>query len=131
MQTIFQQDGIAGDFPAGYHVYALVICRSPGITQDAIAKDICVNKSTVTRRLDWLETEGYVVRCADECDKRRTLVYPTDKMIDVQKSVKKIAKEWKGILTEGISEEELAVFESVITRMEEHGKAVVFKEVLQ
>ena len=129
MQTIFRRDSLPLDLAPGYHTYVLAVCRMPGVTQDALAKDICVNKSTVARRLDWLETEGYVVRRADECDKRCQLVYPTEKMLAIQPKIKKIAEDWMAILTNGISAEELSVFESVLSRMEECGKAAVFLEV--
>ena len=128
MQSLFRAERLNSLNPS-YHTYILAICRMPGVTQDALAKDICVNKSTVTRRLDWLESEGYVLRKSDECDKRCTLVYPTEKMKAILPEIKKIAGEWMRTLTDGISDEEIAVFESVLCRMESRGKAAVFGEV--
>ena len=40
-------------------VYLQHICREPGITQDALGKNICVNKSNVTRQISLLEENGY------------------------------------------------------------------------
>ena len=127
---LFRRQKLEGELNSGYHTYVLAICASPGVTQDVLAKDICVNKSTVARRLDWLESEGYVLRLADKEDKRCLLVYPTEKMKAIHPKIKRIAEEWMEVLMSGISEEELSVFVSVLSRMEEGGKAAVFEENL-
>lgn len=128
MQTIFRRENLDLELAPTYHTYVLAICRIPGVTQDALARDICVNKSTVARRLDWLEAEGYVFREADKADKRCLLVYPTEKMKELLPQIKKIAAEWTKVLTSGISEEELSLFESVLMRMVECGERAVYKE---
>lgn len=47
----------------GQHcAYILRVCREPGTTQDAIAREIYVNKSNVTRQLAALEQNGFVER---------------------------------------------------------------------
>ena len=38
-----------------HHPYILLICREPGIPQEKISREICVNKSNVTRQLTALE----------------------------------------------------------------------------
>ena len=122
-QTTFRRARLDSELMPTYHTYVLAICRRPGVTQDMLAKDICVNKSTVARRLDWLSERGYVERTASSEDKRCLLVYPTEKMLAVLPTVRKIAAEWNAIITDGIPEDELAVFESVLSKMEERAKA--------
>ena len=126
-QMAFRRGKLEADFASGYHTYILAICKRPGVTQDALAKDICVNKSTVARRLDSLEEEGYVYRKPDSTDKRCLLVYPTEKMLLLLPQVKAVAKEWMDILTRGVSEEEMALFESVLVRMEESARRAAFE----
>ena len=80
-QTIYRRNKITGELVPVYHPFVLCICRRAGATQDEIARDICVSKSTVTRRIDWLLENGYVTREPDERDKRCLHIYPTDKML--------------------------------------------------
>ena len=42
--------------------YLAVICRTPGITQDQLARQIFINKSNVARQLAILEDDGFVER---------------------------------------------------------------------
>ncbi len=99
------------------HSYILFVSNNGGCTQDRIAKALCLNKSNVTRTLSHLEDAGYVKREQSPEDKRQMLVYPTEKMLEVYPRVKKITNEWNELLTEGISEDELTVFHSVLERV--------------
>lgn len=66
----------------GQHcAYILRVCREPGTTQDAIAREIYVNKSNVTRQLAALEQNGFVERRPCETDSRAMEVYPTEKRL--------------------------------------------------
>ncbi len=102
-----------------HHAFVHTICRHPGISQDAIAKHTYLNKSTVTRTLAYLEEHGFVKRIQDPEDKRSMLVYPTEKLNNIYPSVRALAKEWNDALAEGIPEEELEIFNSVLSRMHE------------
>ena len=106
-----------------HHVFFYPICKTPGLSQDALVKHTRLNKSTVTRALAYLEEHGFVVRRQDEEDKRSMLVYPTEKMLDAFPKVKELAADWNGMLAEGISDHELEVFRSVLAKM--HDKAVM------
>ena len=44
-----------------HHPYILLICREPGIPQEKISREICVNKSNVTRQLTALEDAGNIL----------------------------------------------------------------------
>ena len=62
------------------HPYILLICREPGIPQEKISREICVNKSSVTRQITILEEKGLIVRKQDQTDRRVWRVYPTQRM---------------------------------------------------
>ncbi len=109
-----------------YHSYVFAICANPGLSQDKLAKHMCINKSSVTRHLACLEKDGYVERRASEADKRETLVYPTQKMLDILPEVVKITSEWNLLMAEGISEEELAVFNSIMDKMLEKSMKIIY-----
>lgn len=124
-QAIYRAKMLEEDIGVCHHSLILAICRAPGRSQDELAKDICLNKSTVTRALAQLENLGYVERKPNPSDKRQTLVEPTEKMLSVLPKVRDVTIEWTKLLSEGISEEEMEIFHSVITRMESNARNIV------
>lgn len=102
---------------AGHSSYIMILCRRPGISQDALAKRICVNKSNVTRHLAQLEKNGYVERKQSETDKRVILVYPTEKAYAIVEEVRGISNEWKQYLMEDFSADEIEMFTDMLHRM--------------
>lgn len=107
-----------------YHSYVLAICKNPGLPQEKLTKHLCINKSNVTRHLAFLELEGYIERRASDSDKRETLVFPTQKMFDIQQEVIAITKEWNSRLAEGISEKEMMLFHEILDKMLEKAIAI-------
>lgn len=124
-QSIFRTKKMGEELLACHHSFVLSICRLPGRSQDEIAKDLCLNKSTVTRSLAQLEAAGFVERIPNSSDKRQTLVYPTEKMLSVLPRVREVTVTWNKLISEGIPEEELAVFNSVIAKMEKNARKAI------
>ena len=113
------------DLYASHHAFLLTVCRNSGSTQEAIATELCLNKSTVARTLGTLEERGYIERKVNPENKREVLVYPTEKAREILPFVREINKDWNERLTEGISESDLEVFYSVLSRLEERAKEIV------
>ena len=125
-QAIYRSARVsAEDLQAGHYAFALTICRAPGRSQEEIARELCINKSTATRNLAVLEANGYIVREPLLSDKRQFAVHPTEKMLAVLPEIKRASGEWMELLSEGISEEELRVFDSVLLRMQEQARRIV------
>ena len=129
LQTVFRQERLGGDICAAHHVFVFTICAHPGLSQDEIARALYLNKSTVTRALSSLEERGLVRRELNPEDKRQTLVYPTEEMLNMLPEVRKIAADWNEIIESDIPEEELLVFYSVLLRMEKNAKRVIEGEL--
>ena len=124
-QSVFRSNKLnVDDICAAHHTFIFAICRAPGSTQEELAKEICLNKSTVTRTLTHLENSGYVRRETNKDDKRSTLVFPTQKMLDLLPKVREIAKEWNSSLAADIDPNELEIFFSVLSRMEQKAKSI-------
>lgn len=122
-ESIYRQDKLKeSGLSACHHSYILAICYHPGMTQDRLAKHICINKSGVTRHLAFLEENGYVERRPDLADKRAICVYPTQKMLDILPEIRRIADEWNTYLTEGIDESDLDCFYSVLDKIAERAQ---------
>ena len=128
-QAIFRRSKIsAKDLQSGHYSYVISICREPGRSQEEIAKDLCVNKSTVARTLTYLEEKGYVTRTSMSCDKRRFSVHPTEKLLAVLPEIKEVSKEWRSLLEEGIPPNEFEIFESVLLRMETKAREIIERQ---
>ena len=113
------------DLCAAHYAFVLAICRTPGRSQEELAKELCINKSTVARNLNALEEKGYVTRTPLPNDKRQFSVHPTDKMLSVLPKVKEVSDEWMNMLSEGISEDELKIFNSVLEHMQEKARKII------
>lgn len=125
-QAVYRHNKIsADDLQATHYAFVLAICREPGRSQEELAKELCLNKSTVARNLNCLEEKGYITRNALPMDKRQFSVYPTEKMLAVLPEIKSASGEWMSLLSEGISKEELEIFNSVLERMETRARDII------
>ena len=125
-QAVYRHGKIsANDLQSGHYSYVLSICREPGRSQEEIAKDLCVNKSTVARNLNYLEENGYILRKSLPSDKRQFSVYPTEKMLAVLPEIKAASMEWMSLLSEGIPQNRLEVFNEVLQQMETKAREIM------
>ena len=125
-QAVYRHNKIsADDLQTTHYAFVLAICRDPGRSQEELAKELCLNKSTVARNLNCLEEKGYITRNALPMDKRQFSVYPTEKMLAVLPEIKSASGEWMSLLSEGISKEELEIFNSVLERMETRARDII------
>lgn len=86
--------------------YILAVCFNEGVSQDAIAKRLFVNKSNVARQMALLEEAGYIVRRQSEADKRTLLLYSTQRGKEAFLKIRKVNAEWRALLTADFTEEE-------------------------
>lgn len=126
-QLSYRSEMLKGDICGCHHPFILAICHKPGMTQEEISRELCLNKSTVARALTQLEGKGYVKRESNPEDKRSTLVFPTDKMISVLDKVVNITREWNEQISEDISEHELEIFASVLSKMSKKARKITQK----
>ena len=125
-QAIYRSSKIsAADLQSGHFAYALAICREPGRSQEELAEELCVNKSTVARNLNYLEEHGYIKRTPLPNDKRQVSVHPTEKMLAYLPEISKASDEWMEHLSENIPEEDLLIFDSVLLRMQKKAKEII------
>ena len=117
--TVYRADRLPdSEITPCHHVYIFAICKHPGISQEQLARHICINKSTVTRTLSYLEDHGYVTRRQSETDKRITKVFPTQKMFDIHPKIKAISDDWNAYLCAELSEEERAGFGAILEKLQ-------------
>lgn len=128
-QAIYRHNKLSTtDLQTGHYAFVLAICREPGRSQEELAQELCLNKSTVARNLVTLEEKGYIIREPLPQDKRQFSVYPTEKMLAVLPALKSVSHEWMTLLSDGIPPEELAVFDAVLERMQARAREIIKKQ---
>ena len=123
----FRNDNLAELDLKGCHArYLLEICRNPGISQDTLARRICINKSNIARQLVVLEEGGFVRRQPSQEDKRAMELYPTEKTLELLPRIRQILGQWSRYLTQDLTEEEVEVLSRVLTSMK--ARATIWME---
>ena len=99
--------------------YLLEICRNPGISQDMLARRICINKSNIAWQIVVLEEGGFVERRSSQEDKRVMELYPTEKTLELLPELRKVLGSWSRYLTQDLSEEEIELLAKMLDSMRE------------
>ncbi|MBO5790003.1 MAG: MarR family transcriptional regulator [Clostridia bacterium] len=110
-----------------HHTFLFAVCCAPGRSQEEIARDVCLNKSTVTRALTELEQQGYVTRIPNQNDKRQMLIFPTKKAEETLPQVRALAQSFNEAVLKGIEDTELSAFLNVLLRIEENARKLAYQ----
>ena len=97
--------------------YLTEICACPGISQDGLARRICINKSNVARQAAVLEEEGFITRTPSPADKRVMELYPTQKALDLLPQIQSILTCWEDCITGDLTEEEKDQISVLLAKM--------------
>ena len=99
--------------------YLLEICRNPGISQDTLARRICINKSNIARQIVVLEEGGFVERRSSQEDRRVMELYPTEKTLELLPELRKVLGGWSRYLTQDFTEQEIELLAKMLSSMRE------------
>lgn len=95
----------------------MAICRTPGCSQDQLAKRMWFDKSTIARQMELLEKKEFITRKPSEKDKRVLCVYPTERMLAIQPDLQKAMEQWESTLLQDLNEEEKVQLNSLLSRI--------------
>lgn len=114
----FRENELADTGLAGCQTpYLTTLYRQPGISQEEMARQLNVNKSSVTRQLAVIEEKGYIRREPSTTDKRILLVFPTDKAQEVKERLFRCYGDWNTYLTQDFTEEEKDMLSQLMVRI--------------
>ncbi|MCE5251248.1 MarR family transcriptional regulator [bacterium] len=99
-----------------------VLWSNDGISIHDLAKKTSLGKSTLTSMLDRLEKNGFLRREPSKEDRRKILIWRTEKDKSFQKLYVEISREMTEIYYEGFSQEERDRFEAFLKRLHENLK---------
>ncbi len=105
--------------------YLTALHRRPGITQEELARELNVNKSTVPRQLLVLEEKGYVLRENDPSDKRSQLVFLTEQAEELITRIYSCYHDWSDYLTQDLTEAEQAELSRLMAHIAQRADAYV------
>lgn len=101
-------------------VQAMIIMgvyNNESLCQKDIEQFVTCNKSTLSSVLDTMEKNGLIMRIEDKYDSRKKIISLTDKSNDIAKVLEKDCGYMDDLLTAGLSQDELEIFNSVIDKM--------------
>lgn len=99
------------------------ICKEPGISQDALAHKVALDKSNITRQLAVLEDNALVERRSCQKDKRIIRLYPTPKALSLLPQIRSAAQAWEQLVTQELSGEERELLARTLARMRDKAQA--------
>ena len=122
----YRSDSLEGSgLGPSHYFYIMQVCANPGISQEQLAKNLYINKSSVTRAIAALEENGFVQRRPCEEDKRVTRVYPTDKATEILPEVRRIARAWNDFLLSELEETERQQFLTTLDKITKKAQSYI------
>jgi DNA-binding MarR family transcriptional regulator len=107
---------------SGQLQFLLILYCQEGINQEELSRSLGIDKTTTTRALNKLETEGLIYRKKDESDRRSKNIYLTTKALHIKIEVQKLSKEWNEKLFQGFSHLERKEMRGYLMKMVENIK---------
>ena len=99
-------------------VFILInIYRDEGICQHRLCEEYNLDKSGVGRILKKLEDKNLVTRKSDPEDKRKKLIYLTDKAKNMKEDFKKLLKEIEEQMRQGLTEQEIETVNTILKKI--------------
>lgn len=93
-----------------------VLWNQGEMTQQSIAYIIQKDKNSVTQFIDNLEKKGLVQRVVDFADRRVNKIMLSETGLEMKKNTKEVAIKAINHILDGISEDELKIFASVLNK---------------
>lgn len=84
----------------------MTLYRKDGVSQEWLSKALFLDKANITRALQALEDIGLVKRLACESDRRKNLVYLTEKGAELEETIIQSIDVWTDTLAQNLSKDE-------------------------
>ena len=97
-----------------------VLWREDGIPIQELVKKTSLGKSTLTSMLDRLENTGFIKRVHSDKDRRKILIFRTEKDKAFQNLYEKVSTEMNDLYFKDFTKEEMDDYESYLRRIFEN-----------
>ncbi|MBP7348119.1 MAG: MarR family transcriptional regulator [Butyrivibrio sp.] len=88
--------------------------------QDAIAKFYMLDKGSVARSLQKLESKGFISRKVNDENQREKMITLTKKALDIRDVLSGLLVDWRKGMYDGLSDEEILAFEKTVEKVAEN-----------
>lgn len=107
----------------GQYLYLVRICENPGIIQEQLLDLIKVDRSTATRALQKLESNGFIEKRNDPGNRKIKKIYPTDKARKAYPFIIRENEHSNAVALDGFTEQEAAEAERYLRRIRQNIEA--------
>ena len=94
-----------------------VLWQKDGISIKTLSEQCGLAITSLTSMLERMEKQGLLRRESDEKDKRKTLLFLTDRAYTLREDYEAVSAQMGEVFYEGFSEEEIRLFESFLRRV--------------
>ena len=94
-----------------------VLWQKDGISIKTLSEQCGLAITSLTSMLERMEKQGLLRRESDEKDKRKTLLFLTDRAYALREDYEAVSAQMGAVFYEGFSEEEILRFESFLRRV--------------
>lgn len=91
------------EISAAEQPFFMAVEHSEGMNQEELTAMVSVDKAATTRAIRSLEEKGYLIRRQDTKDRRKNLIYPTEKTHEIYPKVHGALLALNDRITEGLS----------------------------
>ena len=88
--------------------------------QDSVAKFFMLDKGTVARSLQKLESKGFIVRKINDDNQREKVITLTENALNLKQVLNELLVDWRSAMFNGLSDEEIAAFEKAVNKVAEN-----------
>lgn len=126
-EKILDESGIS-EFNGAQGKILYVLWEQNGIAIAEISKLTGLANTTLTSMLDRMEKNGLIQRVPHPRDRRKTLIYLTEKASGLKMQYLAVSEEMNQIYYRGFQEEEIIDFEQKLERVLNNLKGVIYDE---
>lgn len=110
LNSVWEKAFAQFDLPPSHAYLLRLVLESPGLTQQELAKELRLNKSTVARFVVALEKKGLLIRDDAAYDQREKRIKPSSKAVSIQKKLEKLGDELYSSMCAAIGRENVEYF---------------------
>lgn len=107
LQIHLNQESAALGFGSGQYLFFMHIAKFDGVTQKELSAHLSIDKATTAKAVKKLGELGYIRGEQDQKDRRSYKLHLTAKGETILPKIQKIKENTMGILSRGLSEEEI------------------------
>ncbi len=116
--------------PVQSRIIMYIYENNEALCQKDIEKFITCNKSTLSSVLQTMEKNGLIERVDSQSDFRRKIIHLTEKSLNVVHLLKKDDEYLSQIISQDITEQEIASFQEVIKKMKKNIERINYEKTI-